>query len=1416
MKKRLDANRKTRSRTRQFRGVILSLCLASILVFAVGVGVFDRHLGTSFAYQPATEDEASSEQLAENAPSAEQSDPFEIVSDPELGDYEKGKVLIFVDDSQSPDQINAVLEDSEFAQTKSVSEQDTSVGFVQVEISDTTEIEQALASFERAGLEVQPNYVYYPAEETVHEEEIQERRACSDGNELRNEDLQKREDAIRETTIGEEAAAVAEEQTNVHAELSSPNEAIVSLVGTEAITKINDPQASSQWALDSLDMYKAWNIKKCEGAVSVAVIDTGCLTSHEDLRANIKDTYNSVDKTSTVTDDDPGGHGTHVAGIVSADADNGIGVAGTSYDAGLIIIKSSKLDNGSSAFSSAWLAQAYAWLMGDDDNDGSTVAQTHNVRVVNMSLGGKGAVGGDIAANDKALLDKITEAKSKQILTVCAAGNSMANATPPYDCFPGDYSDCFSVINLLKNSAGTPNDSAGRYSVAKASNSNFNTAGSTAKDISAPGTDILSTSKTGSYVSKNSTSMASPAVAGVAAMLFAYEPSLTPQNAQTLLEQTATDLGDTGWDSETGYGEVDAYHALQVLSARIDMESVPFAGSATLAIACDDGSSLPAFEWSWTSSNPNVLAVDENTGTLTAKGRGSATITATHKKVTTEVISKEVQVGAADLSQAVIGSIADQSYMGNEITPSISVTVNGVKLSQGTDYQLAYQNNVNAGEATVVVKPASGIGSEKRATFRIAPASLDRVSIGAIESQKYTGQAITPVPEVMFNGKPLVKDVDFTLAYVNNIDNGQAQVTVKGIGNFSGERTVTFNIGKSVSNATISDVSSSCTYTGSAVCPVPRVTHGDNELTKGKDFEVTYKNNINAGTNTATMIITGIGEYSGQVERKFSIAKKSLNSGGVVIKSIPAQTYSGSECTPDVVVTYGDQTLRKGTDYYLSYSYHTDAGTANVTIVGKNANYTGSLSTTFEIKPVSLASATVSGITDKTYNGAAQTQNVTVKLGGKTLSASDYAVTYKDNVKAGIATVVITGRKNYTGTKSATFKINAAPAGKSIASATVTTSQMIRNANGNVIVPSITVKYGSITLKNGTDYSVEYYLNGKGSPVSPKAAGSYTIKVKGKGNYSGEAIAKDTFKLVQGPSVSSSTQVKIAPIANLNYVLDAVANPPKIGANVSIWNDNGGNNQKWYLELGNDGYYTIKSAANKSFIIDAAANPPKVGSNVSIWTTKNQNNQKWVIEPSTNGSYIIRNAANPSLVLDAAGVSPKCGANVSVWSAKSQNNNNQKWKIVTVNAPSFDANKTYEISSVSNSSFVLDAAANPPKIGANVSIWKKKNQANQKWYIQKDSQGYYTIRSAANKSFILDAAANPPRAGSNVSIWTSKNQANQKWIIEQLANGSYIIKSVGNSKLVLDATGATPKIGANVSVWTANGGNNQKWNIKPA
>ena len=136
-------------------------------------------------------------------------------------------------------------------------------------------------------------------------------------------------------------------------------------------------------------------------------------------------------------------------------------------------------------------------------------------------------------------------------------------------------------------------------------------------------------------------------------------------------------------------------------------------------------------------------------------------------------------------------------------------------------------------------------------------------------------------------------------------------------------------------------------------------------------------------------------------------------------------------------------------------------------------NYTGSKSTTFRINAKTLPSNPVLSATSYIYDGKAKTPGVTVKDGTKTLvNGTDYTVKYSNNVNVGTATVTVTGKGNYTGSKSTNFKINAAPVGKSIASATVTTSQMIRNANGNVIVPSITVKYGSITLKNGTDYSV--------------------------------------------------------------------------------------------------------------------------------------------------------------------------------------------------------------------------------------------------------------------------------------------------------------------------------------------------------
>lgn len=314
---------------------------------------------------------------------------------------------------------------------------------------------------------------------------------------------------------------------------------------------------------------------------------------------------------------------------------------------------------------------------------------------------------------------------------MCAAGNSGgANAIPPYNVIPGDYADCFTVINLRKGSSTTPNDSSGTYYVERSSSSNYNVESgefAKAKNISAPGTAIYSTLYSGAdqYGEKSGTSMASPATAGVAALMFAYDPSLSAADVQALLEQTATDINEQGWDRETGYGEVDAYHALQVLSAEIALGDVSCGESAELALSCADGSSTPASEWTWTSSDPGVLTVDTATGTAKANMRGAVTLTATHP--CGREISKEVSVMAVDLSDAQIAPIDSQLYTGDALEPAISVSLNGQDLVLGTDYTVSFLGNVNVGDvATVTVNGMGNYTGTATATFTILPRSRTR------------------------------------------------------------------------------------------------------------------------------------------------------------------------------------------------------------------------------------------------------------------------------------------------------------------------------------------------------------------------------------------------------------------------------------------------------------------------------------------------------------------------------------------------------------------------------------------------------------------------------------------------------------------------------------------------------------------
>ena len=302
--------------------------------------------------------------------------------------------------------------------------------------------------------------------------------------------------------------------------------------------------------------------------------------------------------------------------------------------------------------------------------------------------------------------------------------------------------------------------------------------------------------------------------------------------------------------------------------------------------------------------------------------------------------------------------------------------------------------------------------------------SSSTVTVSSISSYTYDGNAKTPTPTVKYGSTTLVKDTDYTLSYSNNTNVGTATVTITGKGKYTGSYSKDFTINRaSVSGATVTLSPSSYTYDGTAKKPTVTVKVGSRTLTNGTDYTLSYSNNTNAGT--ATVTITGKGNYTGSVSKSFTISTASIYSATVT--NVVSRTYTGSAQTQSPTVKVGSRTLTSGTDYTLSYSNNINAGTATVTITGKG-NYYGSVSKTFTISSVSISGATVTlSQSSYTYDGTAKKPTATVKVGGRTLtSGTDYTVSYTNNVNAGTATVTITGKGNYTGSVSKTFTINRA------------------------------------------------------------------------------------------------------------------------------------------------------------------------------------------------------------------------------------------------------------------------------------------------------------------------------------------------------------------------------------------------------
>ncbi len=310
------------------------------------------------------------------------------------------------------------------------------------------------------------------------------------------------------------------------------------------VDSTGDTYQDLQWGIDDIKARSSWSMTAA--SVVVAVLDTG-VNQHEDLVGRVLPGYNSWDSSTDVTDVSM--HGTHVAGIIAANSNNNLGIAGVSANAVILPVKVLN-DAGSGTTSS--VANGLIW------------ATDNGAKVVNLSLGG--------STDSSVLRSAVDYADARGVLVIVAAGNQGVDSPTMY---PAAYDNVIAVAATAQDRSVTSFSSRGSY-----------------VDVAAPGSAIASTTGTGTYAYMSGTSMAAPHVVAQAAVLAGLYPQSTAAQLRSYIESTLTDIDQPGRDVSSGGGLVDVSAAMQAAAASLLTPPGDGAGTPTPPAGSPD-TSLP-------------------------------------------------------------------------------------------------------------------------------------------------------------------------------------------------------------------------------------------------------------------------------------------------------------------------------------------------------------------------------------------------------------------------------------------------------------------------------------------------------------------------------------------------------------------------------------------------------------------------------------------------------------------------------------------------------------------------------------------------------------------------------------------------------------------------------------------------------
>ena len=472
-------------------------------------------------------------------------------------------------------------------------------------------------------------------------------------------------------------------------------------------------------------------------------------------------------------------------------------------------------------------------------------------------------------------------------------------------------------------------------------------------------------------------------------------------------------------------------------------------------------------------------------------GLGKVAVTFIGTYAGEQKVEKQFDIAVKTITP-VVENIAAVTYDGTAKMPALIVKDGETLLTAGTDYDVEYANNVNAGtgKATVTLKGNYSGSAEKEFTINKFDASQATVQIADV----VFGQ--TPIATVTLENFTLVLGEDYDVDYGNYSEvNDSVTATVTFKGNFCGTATATYAVEALEIDATVvlSEPTAVYYFDGFEKRPAIVVSDENVVLTENEDYEISYQDNINAGT--ARINVQMIGSYAGSTYINFEIKAKEVVP---TIEDVPAQTYTALGIEPNLTVRDGNIVLIKNVDYTVVYENNVNVGSTAKAIVTLKDNYKGRAEKVFTINAKDASAAVVS-VQNIKYG---QTPNAEVQLTGFTFTSADYEVNYGDysSVNASI-TATVTFKGNFCGTATATYAVEALEIDATVE---LVNPSEVFTYNKEEKKPAVLVRNSGTVLTAETDYDVAYSNNAN--------AGNATITVTLKGNYSGNAYANFTIE----------------------------------------------------------------------------------------------------------------------------------------------------------------------------------------------------------------------------------------------------------------------------------------------------------------